>query len=187
MRLGASFDPVVHPGGIGPPLGRYRLGISRLDHSLQRVDSRSVRIGVLGPLQVDEKDPRLGMRDRVVLAALASRPGAVLSPEQLADAVWGDSLPVTWAKNLQGCISRLRKALGADAIETSAHGYRLRLPADAVDIVKFERGARRAAELLTLREYEHARYVAAQSLDLWRGQPLAELEQWEAGSAQAAG
>ena len=82
-------------------------------------------------------------------------------------------------------MSRLRKLLGTDAIETSAQGYRLRVPADAVDTSEFSRLAGRASELIVLREYEHARYVAGQGLALWRGRPLAELEQWEAGAAEA--
>jgi DNA-binding SARP family transcriptional activator/WD40 repeat protein len=145
-----------------------------------------MRIGVLGPLEVDEQTARLGSRDRIVLTALAMRPGELLTPEQLADAIWGDGPPASWSKNLQGCVSRLRKLLGPGAIETSARGYRLRVPLDAVDATEFSQLAGRASELMVLREYEHARYVAAQGLGLWRGRPLAELEQWEAGTAEAA-
>ncbi len=137
-----------------------------------------MRIGVLGPLEIDERSARLGTRDRIVLAALAMHPGDVLSVEQLADAVWGDEPPRSWSKNLQGCISRLRKQLGADLIETAGQGYRLRAPADSVDADEFTRAAARARELLTLHEPERARYVASKALDLWRGRPLTELEAW---------
>ena len=113
------------------------------------------------------------------------KPGELFSQEQLADAVWGENPPATWSKSLQGCISRLRKLLGTTAIETSAHGYRLRLPSDSVDVAEFDRETRRADELVALGEYERARYVATQGLALWRGRPLAELEQWEAGCAEA--
>jgi DNA-binding SARP family transcriptional activator len=140
-----------------------------------------MRIGVLGPLEIDERTARLGTRDRVVLAALAMHPGEVLSVEQLADAVWGDEPPPSWSKNLQGCISRLRKQLGPDLIETAGQGYRLRAPAGTVDAEEFTRAAGRARELLTLHEPERARYVASQALDLWRGRPLTELEAWEPG------
>lgn len=140
---------------------------------------------MLGPLELDETSSQLGTRDRVVLTALAMSPGELLTPEQLADAVWGEEPPTSWSKNVQGCVSRLRKRLGPDAIETSAHGYRLRVPADTVDSVEFARSARRARELLTLKEYEHARYVATRALELWRGRPLADLELWEAGATEA--
>jgi DNA-binding SARP family transcriptional activator/WD40 repeat protein len=144
-----------------------------------------MRIGVLGPLEIDERSARLGTRDRVVLAALAVHPGEVLSPEQLADAVWGPEPPPSWSKNLQGCISRLRKQLGPDLIETAGQGYRLRVTADTVDAEEFSRAAGRARELLTLDESERARYVASQALDLWRGRPLSDLEMWEPGVTEA--
>src|SRR4051812_14967566 len=102
-------------------------------------------IGVLGPLQVDG-DLHLGPRDRVVLAALALRPGEVRSPEQLADAVWGERPPSSWAKNLQGCVSRLRKGLGPGIIETSPRGYRLLPGATTVDAQTFESEVARARE-----------------------------------------
>ncbi|MFN8136152.1 MAG: BTAD domain-containing putative transcriptional regulator [Propionicimonas sp.] len=140
-----------------------------------------MRIGVLGPLEIDERTARLGTRDRIVLAALAMHPGEVLSVDQLADAVWGDEPPPSWSKNLQGCISRLRKQLGPGLIETARQGYRLRVPLDTVDADEFVRAAGRARELLTLHEPERARYVAAKALELWRGRPLSDLEAWEPG------
>ena len=176
---------VVHPRGIPTALERYRRGISPLDAAPATSDSRGVRIGVLGPLEIDETNARLGTRDRIVLAALAVRPGEVLSPDQLADAVWGDEPPASWSKNLQGCVSRLRKVLGPDLIETSGQGYRLLVGADAVDAVELTRAARRAQELMTLHECERARYVAAQALELWRGRPLQDLEGWDPGLTEA--
>jgi DNA-binding SARP family transcriptional activator/WD40 repeat protein/energy-coupling factor transporter ATP-binding protein EcfA2 len=175
------MHPVVHPGGIPSASGRYRLGISALDAGGCRSDSRAMRIGLLGPLEIDERSARLGARDRVVLAALAMHPGDVLSVDQLAHAVWGDQPPPSWSKNLQGCISRLRKQLGPDLIETAGQGYRLRVPADTVDADEFTRAAGRARELLTLHEPERASYVASRALELWRGRPLTELESWDLG------
>ena len=70
-------------------------------------------IALLGPLVVNDGAVRLGSRDRTVLTALAMRPGEDLSAERLADAVWPDVPPASWQKNLQGCVVRLRKALGA--------------------------------------------------------------------------
>ena len=171
--------------GYRGTLTRYHSGISALDRPERRVDSRIVRIRVLGPLEVDETSSQLGPRDRVVLTALAMSPGELLTPQQLAQAVWGEQPPTSWSKIVQGCVSRLRKRLGPEAIETSAHGYRLRLPAETVDAVEFARSAGHARELLTLKEFEHARYVANRALELWRGRPLADLERWKAGAAQA--
>ena len=121
----------------------------------------------------------------MVLAALCVGPGQVLSPEQLAEAVWGAHPPASWAKNLQGCVSRLRKQLGPDAIRTSAQGYRLTAEAGEVDAQEFVRLVRRVRQLLALGEKERALFTATQALGLWRGRPFAELEEWEPGAVEA--
>ena len=54
-----------------------------------------------------------------MLEVLALRPGEVVSAERLADALWGDVPPPSWNKVVQGCVVRLRKVLGVEAIETS--------------------------------------------------------------------
>src|SRR3954447_3314054 len=145
-------------------------------------------VGVLGPVVAHgtgSDTVRLGLRDRMVLAALTIRAGHAMSPEQLADAVWGDQPPVTWVKSLHGCISRLRKHLGADAIATSPKGYRLVLPDDDVDAWQFEHLVGRAQELLTLNESERAGFTVTQALDLWRGRALAALEEWTPAAQEA--
>ena len=111
-------------------------------------------ISVLGPLTVDDSATRMGPRETLVLAALTMRVGEVVSADQLADAVWGAAPPASWHKNLQTCIVRLRKTLGAGAIETAGHGYRLTLPADAVDARRFEGLVVRGRELSVLGEPE---------------------------------
>ena len=93
-----------------------------------------MRIAVLGSLQVDEGRTTLSPRDRVVLLALASRPGVEVSIDGLGATLWGDDPPDTWQKVVQGCIVRLRKALGPDAIQTAGHGYRLMLHRDEMDL-----------------------------------------------------
>lgn len=143
-------------------------------------------VAVLGPLTVDGDDAALGPRDRVVLAALAVRPGETLSAERLADALWGETPPTTWPKVVQGCIVRIRKVLGPDAVATSGHGYRLTVGADGVDAVRFQRLVGRGRELLAVGEPERAHYTLTQAAELWRGTPLPELEGWEPGEAAAA-
>ena len=142
-------------------------------------------ISVLGPLRVDGDASTLGPRDRVVLEALTLRPGEVVSAERLADALWGDVPPPSWNKVVQGCVVRLRKVLGVEAVETSPQGYRLTTSPDEVDAHRFERLVLRSSELLTLGEYDRAAYVSAEALALWRGPALRELESWDAGRIEA--
>ena len=146
----------------------------------------SAGIGVLGPLTVDGNSAGLAPRDRVVLAALAMHPGEVISAERLADALWGEQPPTTWKKVVPGCVMRLRRALGAEAIETVADGYRLVVPGDEVDARRFERLVGRAHELLTLGEPERAAHLAGEALGLWRGRALDDLDGWDAGQIEAA-
>ena len=81
---------------------------------------------MLGPLELDGTTSTLGLRDRVVLEALAVRPGTVVRAESLAEAIWGETPPPSWPKVVQGCVSRLRKALGGDVIETASALGRVR-------------------------------------------------------------
>lgn len=141
---------------------------------------------MLGPLLIDGDGVALGRRDRVVLAALSLRPGDAVSADRLADALWPDGVPASWNKVVQGCVVRLRRALGASAIETLPQGYCLRLPADDIDAHRFERLFRRGQELATLGEPERAAHVLGEALALWRGRALVELEGWEQGETAAA-
>jgi WD40 repeat protein/DNA-binding SARP family transcriptional activator len=144
-----------------------------------------VGIGVLGPVRVEDGEA-LGPRDRVVLAALALRRGETVSAEHLADALWGERPPASWAKVVQGCVVRLRKVLGAGAIETEPQGYRLAVAVDEVDAQRFEHLVQRGRELLTLGEPERSAHVTAQALALWRGPALVELDGWAPARIEAA-
>src|SRR5688572_24914327 len=136
-----------------------------------------VGITVLGPLTIDDSET-LGRRDGIILEALVARTGRPASTDQLADAVWGDRPPASAAKNIQGCIVRLRKLLGQDAIVTSSHGYQLALPTDEVDAWRFERSVGRSRELLLLGEHDRAAFQLTEALALWRGEPFGNLAGW---------
>ena len=90
-----------------------------------------------------------GSKQRSVVAMLALHANTTLSGDELIDGLWGDDPPASAAKNVQLYVSRLRKALaesGAEAeILTRGHGYELRLPAGAVDALRFERLVEEAA------------------------------------------
>ena len=136
-----------------------------------------VGIAVLGPLTVDDSGA-LGRRDRIILEALVVRAGRPVSTDQLADALWGDRPPASAAKNIQGCVVRLRKLLGQEAILTSSSGYRLDLPADEVDVQRFERSVARSREMLLLGEPDRAAFQLTEALSWWRGEPFDDLAGW---------
>ena len=144
-----------------------------------------VAISVLGPLQLDGNGATLGRRDRVVLAALAVRPGEAVSAAQLAEALWGEHPPASWAKLVQGCVVRLRKTLGNHAIETTPQGYQLVLGGQETDAQRFEHDVRRARELVGHGEFDRAAAVLAKALATWHGPPFAELDEWDPGRIEA--
>ncbi len=142
-------------------------------------------IAVLGPLQVEGSADGLGPRDRVVLSALVVRAGTPVTQDALADALWGDAVPASWATVIQGCVVRLREVLGPAAIESVPSGYRLTLSDDELDLRTFERLGDQASEALAAGDPGRASCLAGEALDLWRGPPLTDLAAWGPGRVEA--
>jgi DNA-binding SARP family transcriptional activator/DNA-binding beta-propeller fold protein YncE/ABC-type branched-subunit amino acid transport system substrate-binding protein len=139
---------------------------------------RRQEVLLLGPLAVleDGRQVDLGGRmQRSLLALLLVRRGKVVSVDRLIDELWESAAPAGAAKTLQVYVSRLRRSLGPDAIERSGAGYLLRLPAEVVDLDRFERLYREGAALRADGNNAEARARLSAALELWRGPPLAEL------------
>ena len=66
-----------------------------------------------------------GPKQRALLALLLLRRNEVVPRERLIDAIWGEEPPGTAANSLQVYVHGLRRALGADRIETAGRGYRV--------------------------------------------------------------
>ncbi len=143
-------------------------------------------IQLLGATRVGDSVASLGPRDRIVLAALCVGPGQPVSPEALADALWGGEAPTTWAKVVQGCVVRLRKALGPEAVETTPAGYRLTLADGQLDTVDFQQHVARGREFLILNEPERAIVELGRALELWKGDPFPALRDWDPARAEVA-
>jgi DNA-binding SARP family transcriptional activator/WD40 repeat protein len=141
-------------------------------------------IAVLGPLEVDGRMNGLSPRDRVVLSALVVGRGDPVSVDALADALWGGKPPASSVKLVQGCVVRLRKLLGAAAIDSGSSGYRLTLTDEEVDHRRFERLLEGARDVLD-GDPARAAYLVREALDLWRGRALVDLGEWEAGRVEA--
>ncbi len=142
-------------------------------------------IAVLGPLQVDGHPDGLSPRDRVVLSALVVHARRPMTTEALADALWGNDLPASWAKVVYGCVWRLRKVLGPPAIDKVATGYRLSLGDEELDHRVFERLVERSREALADEDPARSLFLVDQALGLWRGPALADVEEWEPGRVEA--
>ena len=111
-----------------------------------------------------------GVKQRALLALLALDVGRVVGRERLVDGLW-EVPPETAVKAVQVFVSQLRKLLPEGVLVSRAPGYVLEVPAESVDVVRFERllgeargvDAGRAVELL------------GEGLGLWRGPALADL------------
>jgi predicted ATPase/DNA-binding SARP family transcriptional activator len=138
-----------------------------------------VRIGILGPLEVEDGSGRLdvgGGRLKSLLARLAIDVGSAVPATALADAIWDGDMPADELHALQSLVSRLRRALGSgELIEQSAGGYRLALAAEDVDASRFARLAGEGARWLRDGDSQRAREVLGEALALWRGPALADL------------
>ena len=129
---------------------------------------------VLGPLEVvRDGDPIAlgGDKQRALLALLLLHRREVISNDRLIDELWDEQPPPASTKTLHVYVSRLRKVLGDGVLETRGHGYRLAVPAEAVDADRFEELVVAAREA----EPARARSLLEEALGLWRGPPLADV------------
>ena len=129
---------------------------------------------VLGPLEVRAGERSIslgGPRQRAVLADLVLHAGSVVSRDTLIDDLWAGRAPPTAEAVVQNAVSRLRHALGKEAIETRAGGYSLRAEPGVVDARRFERLVHDARPLPPAERSAALR----DALALWRGSPFADL------------
>ena len=123
---------------------------------------------VLGPVQAFDDGRALplgGPKQRALLAELLLHGGAVVSRDHLIEAVWGEGPPESAAGSLQVYVHGLRRALGAERIETHGTGYRVRLDAEELDADRFELLLERAARRLAEGRPEEAEADLARALD----------------------
>jgi DNA-binding SARP family transcriptional activator len=137
-----------------------------------------VPIRLLGPVAVvagGGLESVRGRSARTVLAVLSLRPGQVVSQDQLIDALWPERPPATAANTLQRHVSSLRGQLPpAVTVTARAPGYVLSTdePTAVSDVLQAQRLLARAR----LCEDDDERVATLQrSLDLWRGDSLADV------------
>jgi DNA-binding SARP family transcriptional activator len=141
---------------------------------------------VLGPLEVMGEHGPVdvgGAQPRRVLALLLAAPGRVVPTDAILEGLWGDDPPDSAAGTLQSYASRLRRVLepgrgrgqAAQVLVFEPPGYRLDVPVDDVDHLRFDVLANRGRALLDGGDPAAARDALAEALDLWRGPALAEV------------
>jgi predicted ATPase/DNA-binding SARP family transcriptional activator len=140
----------------------------------------TVRVAVLGPVAVRGRDGALvepsGLRAKALLAALALSAPKPRSVERLVDEVWEDDPPRAAKAALQTLVSRMRSSLGDDLIESLPSGYRLAASAAEVDLRLAEELLDDARAHLDAGRLDEAATAAEVALELWRGDPGADLD-----------
>lgn len=135
-------------------------------------------VGLLGEVALRRAGaltPVPGVRARLLLTALASRPGRHRSAQSLIEEVWAQRPPRAPMNALHTQVSRLRAVLPEGALEIGPAGYRLRLRPDQVDLAH---AAELVAEARAARERGDigaGLAAVARARSLWRGAPADDL------------
>ena len=113
-----------------------------------------------------------GRRGQLVFAYLAAEHRRAVSRHELADALWPDRLPDTWAPALRGVMSDVRRFLednglkSGEVLITERSGYRLRLPEEfVVDLDEARGHLVEAREHLSTGDAARAAAIARQAAD----------------------
>lgn len=110
------------------------------------------------------------------LIRLALDAGRTVTADLLSHALWPEEGPTDRANALQSLVSRLRQTLpGTPVVRSDPGGYRLELPPEAVDALRFERLAREGRRALRDRQAGIAARRLREALGLWRGEALADV------------
>ncbi len=118
-------------------------------------------------------------RERAILAMLLLQPGRVLPLDRLTAQLWGDEPPAGATTTVQGCISRLRRALESSGaprvLHTREPGYVIDIAPGRTDIGRFTAHAEAGRRSLTGGDPAAAAARLDAALAEWQGKPLAEF------------
>jgi predicted ATPase/DNA-binding SARP family transcriptional activator len=138
-----------------------------------------MEFGILGPVEAwrDGREvPLGGPKPRALVAMLLLADNDVVSRDRLIDGIWGGRPPSSAAHTLDDHVSRLRKALGPDRIQTRAPGYVLHIEPGELDLERFERLLAEGRRARRDGDTGFAARALREADSLWRGRPLADLE-----------
>jgi DNA-binding SARP family transcriptional activator len=176
------------PGfGLGPWLGGLGLGLELgVLPGAGGWMGRGLRIGVLGPMlivQADAEIRALAAGQRAVLGLLALSHGSPVRRESIIDVLWGDEPPASAPAIVQTYVSRLRSVLDPVRSGGRVHlpasdgaGYRLQATADELDLLEFRCLVDSARQARAAGAADRACRAYERALDLWRGDPLADVD-----------
>ncbi|MGW5668423.1 BTAD domain-containing putative transcriptional regulator [Micromonospora sp. NPDC003776] len=148
-----------------------------------RPEPPRLRFALLGPQRAWYADRPLDLgpgKQRAVLAVLLLAPGRPVPTGQIVDAVWPEEPPANGPNVVQKYVAGLRRVLEPErsprtpgqVLTLTDAGYLLRVPPEAVDAVRFERGVHRARQGNAAGRTSEALAELTAALDLWQGEPF---------------
>ena len=144
-----------------------------------RAKMTTVRIKLLGPLEVEIEDSAVaitGRQARIILSLLAINAGTAVTTDSIVATLWPEDTPKQARKTVQVYIANLRTALGGEAspILSVPNGYSLAKDTVTVDIHEFDNLV--AASGNGNVEREEAIDLLRQAAALWHGDPFVDLD-----------
>ena len=137
---------------------------------------------LLGPVAVRRGGVALPVprgRQRAVLAVLLLNAGRVVSVGEITETLWGSAPLPSAPATVRNYVKRLRFVLGDPdraRIVTRSPGYVIRVDPGELDVARFEVLLDSARKAARGGFWEIAADQARAALDLWRGEPLADVK-----------
>ncbi|MFX4290876.1 BTAD domain-containing putative transcriptional regulator [Streptomyces bohaiensis] len=155
-----------------------------------------LRYGLLGPVRAHRGGTELDLgprQRRALLARLLLADARPVPVRELCDALWRGDAPTGAASSVRAHVSRLRSVLDPDQpgrtsglLVSEPTGYRLTFAPEELDLHRFEALVARGRSAITRGDLTGARAAADGALDLWRGRPLADLDDYDFAREEAA-
>jgi DNA-binding SARP family transcriptional activator len=144
-----------------------------------------LQLTLFGPVRAwcGDQEAALGSAQRrALLAVLALKANQVVTRADLIDALWGERAPASANGSIYTYVSSLRAALApdrpsgsSDVLTSDSFGYRLRVAAESIDVVRFEHLRERARLCQRANDFPGARAALESALGLAGEEPLAGL------------
>jgi DNA-binding SARP family transcriptional activator len=151
----------------------------------------TARLCVLGDLGLHDGDVRLtpsGPMARALLAVLALHPREPVATTTIRARLWGEDTPAHHRKQVRTAAEQVGELVGAVTgtgwtLESIAGGscYRLDVPEEASDLLRFRRHAAEARGLLHDGRFTESAEAACRARESWSGSALADVpaaRQW---------
>jgi DNA-binding SARP family transcriptional activator len=152
-------------------------------------EEAQMQVQVLGPLHVTENGRSItptASKARQTLAMLALHAGQVVPVSALVEELWGAAVPRKPLQSVQTYVLILRRMINKARPEqqnsaksvllTSHGGYTLDVPADALDVRRYEQLAAAGQRAMQSGDYEASSRLLRSSLAVWRGPALVDVQ-----------